>query len=117
MKRVITIGLLILPVIAWSQNPLFIPDTLTGTTYNLTVQQGSVEFYTGQNTPTYGVNGNFLAPTLLMNKNDTVTLNVTNNLIFETTMHWHGFHVPPEYDGGPHQIIAPTTTWSPTFRV
>jgi len=32
-------------------------------------------------------------------------------------MHWHGFHVSPENDGGPHQIINPGTTWSPSFKV
>jgi bilirubin oxidase len=74
-------------------------------------------FYTGHNTPTYGINGNFLGPTLFFNKDDTVQLNVTNNLIFQTTMHWHGLHVPPESDGGPHQIIMPGDTWSPRFRV
>ncbi len=105
------------PLFIYGQNPLWIPDTLSGTNFNLTVQTGIVQFYAGQNTPTYGVNGNFLAPTLFLNKDDTVTLNVTNNLIFETTMHWHGLHVPPEFDGGPHQIISPGTTWSPTFRI
>lgn len=100
-----------------SQNPLFIPDTLSGTNFNLDVQNGTVQFYAGQNTPTYGVNGNFLAPTLFLQEDDTVTLNVTNNLSVVTTMHWHGLHVPPEFDGGPHQTIAPSTTWSPKFRV
>lgn len=101
----------------FTQNPLWIPDTLNGTNFNLNVQTGTMVFYTGFNTPTYGINGNFLAPTLFLNKDDTVQLNVTNNLIFETTMHWHGFHVPPESDGGPHQMIMPGDTWSPRFRV
>jgi blue copper oxidase len=113
---VFTLGL-ICPALAISQNPLFVPDTLSGTNFNLNIQTGIVQFYPGFNTPTYGVNGNFLAPTLFFNKNDTVQLNVTNNLVFETTMHWHGLHVPPEFDGGPHQIIIPTNTWSPKFRI
>jgi blue copper oxidase len=117
MKKLFFLLGLVYPVLAIAQNPLFIPDTLNGTSFNLNVQTGTVEFYTGYNTPTYGVNGNFLAPTLFLNQDDTVQLNVTNNLIFETTMHWHGFHVPPEFDGGPHQIIMPGDTWSPRFRV
>jgi bilirubin oxidase len=64
-----------------------------------------------------GYNGDFLGPTLIMTKGDSLTLNVTNNMSVTTTTHWHGFHVPARYDGGPHQIIQPSDTWSPTFRV
>lgn len=32
-------------------------------------------------------------------------------------MHWHGIHLPAEADGGPHQPIAPGTTWSPSWRI
>src|ERR1051326_3209667 len=88
-----------------AQNPLFIPPVLTGDTFNLTVQQGTTQFYAGHNTPTYGVNGVFLAPTMVWNKGDTVTLNVANTLTTSTTMHWHGLHVPAKYDGGPGQLI------------
>lgn len=117
MKKIAWLGAVCFPLVSYMQNPLFIPDTLSGNNFNLNVQSGTVEFYTGYNTPTFGVNGNFLAPTLFMWKDDTVTLNVINNLTASTTMHWHGFHVPPEDDGGPHQEIPPSTTWSPQFRV
>ncbi len=100
-----------------SQNPLFIPDTLSGSTFNLTAQSATRVFFTGYNTPTYGYNGNFLGPTLIINKGDSITLNVTNTLTVPTTVHWHGFHVAPKNDGGPHQIIAPSTTWSPSFKM
>lgn len=101
----------------FSQNALFIPDTLSGTVFNLTVQTGAKQFIGLNNTPTYGYNGNFLGPTLLINKDDSITLNVTNNLTQATTVHWHGFHVSPENDGGPHQIINPSATWSPSFKM
>ncbi|MFI5203786.1 MAG: multicopper oxidase domain-containing protein [Flavobacteriales bacterium] len=100
-----------------AQNLLFIPDTLNGTVFNLSVQSGSKTFIGSYVTPTYGYNGNFLGPTLLINKDDSITLNVTNNLITETTVHWHGFHVAPQHDGGPHQVISPGNTWSPSFKV
>lgn len=102
------------------QNPLFIPPSLTGTEFNLNVQNGTIEFFPGITTPTYGVNGNILAPTLIINKWDWVTLHVTNNLTGtgnSTTMHWHGLHVPAMADGGPHQIIEQGDTWSPTFQI
>ena len=100
-----------------AQNPLFIPDTLSGTNFNLTVQSGTKQFIGTNNTPTYGYNGNFLGPTLFINKDDSITLNVTNNLTQETTVHWHGFHVAPQNDGGPHQMIMPGETWSPSFKM
>lgn len=102
---------------SFSQNPLFIPPTLSGTNFNLNVQADSTEFFAGHQTPTYGVNGNILGPTLILNKGDNVTLNVTNNIPPVTTMHWHGLHVPAHADGGPHQMIMPGATWSPSFTV
>lgn len=100
-----------------AQNPLFIPDTLSGTVFNLNVQTGTKTFIGTNVTPTFGYNGNFLGPTLMIQKNDSITLNVTNNLSVATTVHWHGFHVAPENDGGPHQIIPPGSTWSPSFKM
>ena len=101
----------------FAQNPLNIPPVLTGTTFNLNVQQGSTIFYGTKATPTFGVNGVWMAPTIIVNKGDSITLNVMNNLPVNTTMHWHGLHVAPENDGGPHQKINPTTTWSPSFKI
>ncbi len=102
---------------AIAQNPLFIPDTLTGNTINLNLQSGTVNFYPGQPTTTMGANGNLLGPTLLLNQNQNVTINVNNQLMDTTTIHWHGMHVAPENDGGPHTTIPPGTTWSPSFTV
>ena len=100
-------------------NTLFIPPTLTGTTFNLTLSQSSKQFFkTGSATTTYGYNGqNFWGPTLIMNKGDNVQMNVINGITDTTTVHWHGFHIPAMMDGGPHQKIAPSATWSPYFQV
>lgn len=100
-----------------AQNALYIPPMLSGTTFNLTVQSGTTQIYPGNATPTYGINSAFLSPTIVVNKNDLVTLNVINTLNVATTMHWHGLHVAPENDGGPHQIIAAGATWSPSFEI
>src|SRR3990172_4380460 len=103
--------------VSFSQNPLAIPDTLDGTVFNLSVQPGTTVFFPPYNTPTFGYNGSLLGPTLLINKGDSITLNVTNNITQRTTVHWHGFHVAPQNDGGPHQIIDTNTTWSPSFKM
>ena len=121
---------------AQTYNPLIIPDTITGTTMNLALYQTSKKFPNlptsanalGTNaTTTMGYNGALMwGPTLIMNQGDTVQLNVTNNLNLSnstllrettTTVHWHGFHIPAIMDGGPRQVIAGGTTWSPTFAV
>lgn len=100
-----------------AQNQLAIPPFLTGSTFNLNVQSGTQIFYGSTPTPTYGINGAWMSPTIIVNKGDSITLNVINNLTVKTTMHWHGFHVAAKNDGGPHQIINPSSTWSPSFRV
>ena len=100
-----------------AQNPLVIPPALTGVNFNLVVQSGTQTFYGSTPTPTYGINGAFLSPTIIVNKSDSITLNVINNLPVKTTMHWHGLHVSAMNDGGPHQEINPSTTWSPSFKV
>ncbi len=106
-----------LKIAAQSYNTLWIPDTLTGITYNLTVQDTFRQFLPGQQTITAAVNGNWWGPTLIFNKGDSIQLNVTNTLADTTTIHWHGIHLPAAADGGPHQVIPPGTTWSPSFKV
>lgn len=103
-----------------AQNPLTIPPALTGTTFNLSIQNGVTQFYPGFNSATYGINGALLAPTLIVNKWDRVQMNVTNNLTGtgnSTTVHWHGLHVPAMFDGGPHQLINQGSVWNPQFQI
>src|SRR5262245_197145 len=85
--------------------------------YNLTEARGTTEFLPGLQTPTAGYNGSFLGPTLVMTKEESIALNVTNSLTEVTTTHWHGIHLPGQMDGGPHQEIDPGTTWHPSFTM
>jgi len=98
-------------------NPLIIPDTLSGTTFNLTIRDTFTQILTGNQTITGGINGSFWGPTMIWNKGDVVHVNVNNQLTDTTTIHWHGMHLPALMDGGPHQPIAPFTTWSPYWKV
>jgi len=117
MRISICIILFFQGLLVQAQNQLVIPPSLTGTNFNLTVQSGTQTFYGSTATPTYGINGAFLSPTIIVNKGDSITLNVSNSLNINTTMHWHGLHVSAMNDGGPHQIINPSSTWSPSFKV
>ncbi len=97
---------------------LFIPDTLSGTTFNLTVHRDSVQFFPGVITQTFGVNTNkYLGPTLFMHKGDSVSLTVNNQIGDTTTMHWHGLHIAPKNDGGPFSMIMNGMSWNPQFVV
>ncbi len=105
------------------ENKLLIPDQSFGTVvdgsrqFHLTVAEGSREFLPGKQTPTAGVNGPFLGPTLRLRRGEDVRLIVQNNLDEMTTMHWHGMHVPARMDGTPHQQIEPGESWTASFRV
>jgi blue copper oxidase len=100
-----------------AQNALYIPPTITGTTIDLELQTGTVQFFPGNPTNTLGANGAILGPTVVLDKLQDVMLNVTNSLGDETTLHWHGLHVPAMADGGPHNVIQDGTTWNPMFTV
>ncbi len=116
-KLLITILLSYLSMQSYAQNSLLIPGTMEGTEFNLKLQNGNYQFYNGVNTTTMGVNGNILGPTLIMNQGDFVNIAIDNQIGETTTIHWHGMHVSPENDGGPHITIAPNTVWNPKFTV
>ncbi len=123
MKGIVTkslvIGLLAFSITsnAQSYNQLWIPDTLSGTNFNLTIRDTFAQLTPGNQTITGAVNGKFWGPTLFFNKGDEVHLNVLNKLNEATTIHWHGMHLPAVMDGGPHQIIPPGTLWQPYWTV
>ncbi len=113
----LSISLLNSALYAQTYNELWIPDTLSGTTFNLTLMESNLQLIPGNVTITSGVNNSFWGPTLFFNKNDEVFMNVQNSLNDETTLHWHGFHLPAVMDGGPHQVIPPGALWQPHWVV
>ena len=104
-------------------NPLKIPPLIEGAPgedgkiYDLTVASGKSEFFQGVSTPTLGINGAFLGPTIRCRENDRVTLRVKNNLTDPTTLHWHGLRLPAACDGGPHQLVQPGGLWETSFSI
>lgn len=85
--------------------------------YALELAEGESEFLPGKKTATWGANGPYLAPTLRARNGDDVSMAVSNKLPEDTTLHWHGMHLPPVMDGGPHQMIAAGDTWRPHWTV
>ena len=117
LKILSTIFFLAFAILLNAQNQLLVPGTISGTNFDLTLQNGSFQFWDGINTTTMGVNGDILGPTLIMQKGDEVDISVHNQLSDTTTIHWHGMHVSASNDGGPHTFILPGDTWNPSFTV
>ena len=81
--------------------------------FTLRAMIGESDMLRGLRTPTWGFNGAVLGPTLRARRGEAVAVTVENRLPEPTTVHWHGMHVPPRCDGGPHQPISPGGDWTP----
>ncbi|MBR0575159.1 multicopper oxidase domain-containing protein [Proteiniclasticum sp. BAD-10] len=111
-------------VVSSERNPLRIPELLEDRNpdpnmaeYALEAREGEQEFIPGKLTKTFGYNGDYLGPVLRMRRGEQVSIQVSNALTDDTTIHWHGLEVDGEQDGGPHQKIKPGDTWNPQFTV
>uniref|UniRef100_UPI0013ECE690 multicopper oxidase domain-containing protein n=1 Tax=Dysgonomonas sp. ZJ279 TaxID=2709796 RepID=UPI0013ECE690 len=52
-------------------------------------------------------NGQIPMPTLYFTEGDTAVVDVHNNMMHETSIHWHGLLLPNEQDGVPYLTTAP----------
>lgn len=87
-------------------------------TFRLTAQEGSTQFAgVSGPTTTWGFLGDFLGPTLRAERGEQVALEIDNALAEDTSVHWHGMHLPAAMDGGPHQMIEPGGTWRPRWTI
>lgn len=101
-----------------SEGNLGLP-TLTGTNFDLTVGHFPVRI-DGRSGHAVGMNGTLPAPLLRFREGEELTLNVTNNLEEDTSIHWHGLLVPFEMDGVPGVTfpgIKPGKTFTYRFAV
>ena len=85
--------------------------------FDLNLSLGSSEFFAGVKTPSYGVNGDYLGPTLKLRNGENVQLNVHNAIGQTSTLHWHGLHLPAAADGGPHQQVNNGASWQAKFEI
>lgn len=85
--------------------------------FELEMRSGQREFRAGQATETWGFNGDYLGPTLRARRGEKVEVEVRNNLSEQSTVHWHGMHLPAAMDGGPHQMVQAGGTWTPHWTV
>lgn len=55
--------------------------------------------YTGRRRHAIAVNGQLPGPTLEFTQGDTAEIHIHNEMMMETSVHWHGLIVPNQYDG------------------
>lgn len=88
-------------------------------TYNLTVDPVTID--TGDFTRSgIGYNGASPGPVLRFKEGEEVTINVTNNLDTDTSVHWHGLILPYQMDGVPtisYDGIKPGETFTYNFPI
>jgi len=85
--------------------------------YELTIGESTINV-SGSDKTALSVNGSVPGPTLRFKEGEDLTLNVTNTLDVDTSIHWHGLILPFQQDGVPgisFEGIKPDTTHTYRF--
>ena len=93
--------------------------TLTGNRFDLDIDRFPIQIG-GRTGMAVGVNGTVPAPLLRFREGEDITLNVTNHLDEDSSIHWHGLLVPFQMDGVPGVTfpgIRPGETFPYKFSV
>jgi CopA family copper-resistance protein len=77
------------------------PQILSGNHFSLAFDHKKVNF-TGKDRFATAINGSVPAPILRWKQGERVTLDVTNNLAVDSSIHWHGLILPSAMDGVPN---------------
>ncbi len=83
----------------------------------LTAAPERLELKPGTETEVYAYNGRVPGPLLEVTEGDSVIIHFRNELPHETTVHWHGIHLPFMSDGSPFHPVEPGGTFTYTFNV
>ena len=74
--------------------------------YHLYLADTVVNF-NGKQRPAMAINGSLPAPALEFTEGDTAEIYVHNEMMMETSVHWHGLILPNRYDGVSYLTTAP----------
>ncbi|MEX2617674.1 MAG: copper resistance system multicopper oxidase [Alphaproteobacteria bacterium] len=98
---------------------LAFPVAAQADTYDLTVDRVTIDTGAFRRSG-IGYNGASPGPVLRFKEGEEVTINVTNNLDVDTSIHWHGLILPYRMDGVPtisYDGIAPGETFTYKFPI
>jgi bilirubin oxidase len=92
---------------------------------NLTAEPTVLNLLPGKSTEVWAYNGSVPGPSLEAREGDEVIVHFRNNLPprdeegyrQDTTIHWHGLHIPVPADGNPMDPIAPGGSYDYRFTV
>jgi len=73
----------------------------------ITASPARLSLVAGMETDVYAYNGSVPGPTLELREGDHVIVHFRNELPEETTVHWHGLHIPFSADGSPFHPVPP----------
>jgi FtsP/CotA-like multicopper oxidase with cupredoxin domain len=76
------------------------PAVTVAGTYDLTIGKADIDVSDGKTTA-LAINGSVPGPVLRFKEGEDLTLNVTNTLDVDTSIHWHGLILPYQQDGVP----------------
>ena len=97
----------------------YVPRALSGKHFDLSIAYQKVNF-TGKERIATAINSSLPAPTLRWREGERVSLNVTNHLADDSSIHWHGIILPSNMDGVPGLSFAgikPGETFTYEFDV
>jgi FtsP/CotA-like multicopper oxidase with cupredoxin domain len=112
-------GLMAVPLLVAgvSLSALGDPPTPRAVEIELTAATAALSLLPGTSTPVYAYNGSVPGPTFEFREGDRVVVRFRNDLPEETTVHWHGLHLPFESDGSPFHAVAPGETYTYAFTL
>ena len=87
--------------------------------YHLYITDTTVN-YTGKKVNAIAVNGTIPGPALYFTEGDTAEIHIHNEMMMETSVHWHGIILPNKYDGVSYLTTPPIKameTYVATFPI
>lgn len=108
------------PVLAKTRPTLTIPPLIEvgrGRPIRLDFRPTQTQFEAGKLVEAWGVNGQYLAPTVRVKSNDFVKLTYTNSLPQPLSINIQGLLAPTEMVGSMHRVLDKGSSWSPIVSV
>lgn len=113
-------------------SPVMDPDFMPDIDLELSAVQREISILSGTKTKAWVFEGNlikgdkdalqtlegsYLGPTIKVQIGQKIRIRFQNNIPEETIVHWHGMHVPAEYDGHPKDVIRNGETYIYEYEI